>query len=78
MGLDGLEEIVSAIRARGFPGPVCAIAGITRERIPGVISAGADGVCVVSAVIAKDDPRDAARDLRTVVDAALQARSEGA
>ena len=78
VGLDGLQTIVSAIRARGFAGPVCAIAGITAERVPGVIEAGADGVCVVSAVISKVEPMQAARSLRALVDASLRKREASA
>ena len=78
VGLDGLEDIVSAIRARGFSGPVCAIAGITAERVPGVIQAGADGICVVSAVISQVEPMQAARSLRALVDASLRKRGASA
>ena len=74
VGLDGLREIIAAIRARGFAGQVCAIAGITAERVPGVIAAGADGVCVVSAVISQIEPMQAARSLRALVDASLRKR----
>ena len=76
VGLDGLSRLVAAIRARGFAGPVCAIAGITLERAGAVVEAGADGVCVVSAVISSDDPQAAAQALRVRVDAALESRKE--
>jgi len=43
------------------------------------IFAGADGVAVISAVCAADDPEAATRELRAVVDAALAERAkEGA
>jgi thiamine-phosphate pyrophosphorylase len=74
VGLDGLASLIGAIRGRGFSGPVCAIAGITAERAEPVIEAGADGICVVSAVIAADDPQAAAHGLRRRVDASLAKR----
>ena len=78
IGLDGLAELVGRIRGRGFAGPVCAIAGITQDRIADVIEAGADGICAVSAVSAADAPQQAARTLRAAVDSALARRGEAA
>lgn len=43
--------------------PVIAIAGITAERIPSLVAAGAAGVAVVSAVSEAQDPARAVRDL---------------
>ncbi|MQF98834.1 MAG: thiamine phosphate synthase [SAR202 cluster bacterium] len=43
--------------------PLVAIGGINIGNIKSVIEAGADAVCVVSAVIAQDDPESAARRL---------------
>lgn len=77
VGLDGLREIVAAIHKRGFGKPVCAIAGITADRVPGVIANGADGVCVVSAVISQVQPMQAARALRALVDVSLRKREGG-
>ncbi|MFN0264178.1 thiamine phosphate synthase [Tepidamorphus sp. 3E244] len=74
VGLDGLLEMTEALRARGFPGAICAIAGITLERAGEVVAAGADGICVVSAVISANDPQDAAAALRLRVDEALAGR----
>lgn len=78
IGLDGLVQLSGAIRSRGFGGPVCAIAGITRSHVDDVIAAGVDGVCVVSAVISASDPQRAADDLRAAVDAALLMREQDA
>jgi len=43
--------------------PVVAIGGVTVERVPELLAAGAAGVAVVSAVAAADDPGTATRDL---------------
>lgn len=64
IGLDGLASIAATIDL-----PLVAIAGITRETAPQVISAGVGGVAVISAVCAAPDPRAAAAELRAIVDA---------
>jgi thiamine-phosphate pyrophosphorylase len=43
--------------------PVCAIGGINASNIRSVIDAGADMASVISAVVAVDDPQEAARRL---------------
>jgi thiamine-phosphate pyrophosphorylase len=43
--------------------PVAAIGGITEDNIDSVLTAGADMVCVIAAVVAAPDPREAARRL---------------
>ena len=68
VGLDGLRRLSAALRARRADLPVCAIAGITVETADGVVAAGGDGVCVVSAIFGAEDPEDAARALRAIVD----------
>lgn len=59
LGLDGLREIRAATKI-----PLVAIGGINRGNAREVISAGADGLAVVSAIMAADDPRGAAMELR--------------
>jgi len=54
---------LSAIRA-AVSLPLVAIGGITAANVADVIAAGADGVAVISAVVAHDDVAAAARDLR--------------
>jgi thiamine-phosphate pyrophosphorylase len=71
IGLDGLRRVVQAFRHRIGNFPACGIAGITPENAEAVIAAGADGVCVISALSHRRDPQAAARELRDVVDAAL-------
>ena len=61
-GLDGLAAIRAAVRL-----PLVAIGGIHAGNAAGVIAAGADGVAVVSAIMAASDPCAAARVLRAVV-----------
>ena len=58
------------------PCPVIAIGGITPDRVPEVIQAGAHGVAVIGAIVEAEDPRAAARALRVAVDRALQHQEE--
>ncbi len=67
-GLGLLSNIGRAVRI-----PLVGIGGITYENAGEVIRAGADGVAVVSAVIASADPEVAARALRGGIDEALRA-----
>ncbi len=65
IGLEGLAEICRRVSI-----PVVAIGGINAENAAAVIEAGADGVAVVSAVVAAEDVEAASRRLREVVEAA--------
>ena len=58
LGLEALSRIAGSIRL-----PVVAIGGITEANAIDVIRAGADGLAVISAVCAADDPEEAARRL---------------
>jgi thiamine-phosphate pyrophosphorylase len=71
IGLDGLRKIVQVFRERIGNFPTCGIAGITAANAEPVIAAGANGVCVISALSHRPDPQAAAHELRAVVDAAL-------
>lgn len=71
LGLDGVREVAALVAGTL---PVVAIGGIDAVNAADVIAAGADGVCVVSAICGADDPRAAAASLRSAVDAALAAR----
>ena len=69
VGLDGL----GATRMRtGLP--LVAIGGIGAANAGAAITAGADGVAVVSAIMQADDPERMASELRLIVDAALVRR----
>lgn len=65
IGLDVLREIRRAVRI-----PLVAIGGISSTNAGDVIRAGANGVAVVSAIIASPDPGAAALALRSAVDQA--------
>jgi thiamine-phosphate pyrophosphorylase len=75
IGAAGLARIVEVLRRRAPEMPVCGISGITAANAAEIIAAGADGVSVISALSLKPDPAAAARELRAVVEAALQGRS---
>lgn len=75
IGTDGLREIVRVFRYRIGNFPTCAIAGITKENAAQTIAVGADGVSVISALSKAPDPTAAARELRAVIDAALEQRA---
>jgi len=72
IGPDGLARIVRVFRDRIGNFPMCGIAGITTANAAQVIAAGVDGVSVISALSRAPDPIAATRELRAVVDAALE------
>lgn len=61
-GLDRLREIRRAVLL-----PLVAIGGISRGNVRDVIGAGADGIAVISAVVASPDIRAATRELKDLV-----------
>jgi thiamine monophosphate synthase len=52
--------------------PLVGIGGLNVDNAAGVIDNGADGVAVVSAIVAADDPEAAARELAETVKAAKE------
>ncbi|MCX7623995.1 MAG: thiamine phosphate synthase [Thermomicrobium sp.] len=62
-GLDGLRAVVRAV-----PFPVIAIGGITPERVPAVLAAGAYGVAVIRGILGTSDPVEAVRVFRQALD----------
>ena len=62
----GLEELNRARREIRIP--IIAIGGITAENVGAVLSAGADGVAVISAVAGHRSPREAAEGLVDAVE----------
>ena len=74
VGLEGFRGRVAAMRARAPQMPIVAIAGINAGNAAGIIEAGVDGVSVISALSKPADSEAAARELRSVVDAALAKR----
>lgn len=74
LGPEGLARLIEGVH-RHHPGlPVCGIAGIDHENAAAVITAGADGVAVISDIFMADDVEAATRRLRLVVDAAIHGR----
>ncbi len=67
-GLDGLASVRASTRL-----PLVAIGGLDAGNALQAIRAGADGIAVVSAICAADDPRAAARALKAACDAARAA-----
>lgn len=58
VGPERLRAIKQAVRI-----PVFGIGGITSQNAPAVLEAGADGICVISAVFASESPAEATRQL---------------
>ena len=65
LGLKGLQEIRRAVRL-----PLVGIGGLSKDNAAEVIRSGADGVAVVSAIVAADDPAAAAGELKHVIERA--------
>ncbi len=65
LGLEGLRQIRAAVNL-----PLVGIGGLNHKNAGQVIRSGADGVAVVSAIVAADDPEQAARNMRSVIDEA--------
>jgi thiamine-phosphate pyrophosphorylase len=63
IGLDGLRDV-----ARATALPVVGIGGIDEGNAREVLAAGAAGIAVIGAVASAEDPVEAVRALRTVVD----------
>ncbi len=61
-------QIVERVK-NAVPQPIVAIGGINAENLPEVVRAGADCVCVVSAITYADDPTEATRQLVELFDA---------
>jgi thiamine-phosphate pyrophosphorylase len=74
-GLEGLRSLSQ--RAERSERPLVAIGGLHAANAREVILAGADGIAVVSAICAADDPAEASTHLRAAIDAALLERKGG-
>lgn len=62
LGLNGVAEIRKRIDI-----PLVGIGGINDTNAASVISAGAHGIAVVSAIVSADDPADAAKFLKKII-----------
>ena len=69
-GLDTLRKVRAQVSA-----PLAAIGGIDEGNVQQVVEAGADMVCVISAVAGADDPEGAARRLVERIEAAWNDRA---
>jgi thiamine-phosphate pyrophosphorylase len=76
VGITGLVAILEVLRDRAPRLPIGAIAGIDETNAADVITAGADGIAVISALSLAPDPGAAARRLRAIVDHAIGRRAE--
>ena len=56
VGLNGIRNVRKAVRV-----PVLAIGGITAERVPEILEAGAHGVAVISAIVGSGQIAEACR-----------------
>lgn len=72
IGLDGFAAIAGALEARHGTAPTVGIAGIDQSNAADVISAGADGVAVISCLFMADDVEAATQHLAQAVAAARQ------
>jgi len=69
-------ELIRKLRGE-IRGPLIGIGGITPDTVADVIRAGADGVAVISAVCAADDPAAATRGFLDAIRKARRATVEG-
>jgi thiamine-phosphate pyrophosphorylase len=74
IGTAGFSRVAGVLRGRAPKLPVVGIAGIDASNVAAVMSAGADGVAVISALSLVPDPASAARALRDIVDTMLGKR----
>ena len=65
LGLEGLQTIRKRVNL-----PLVGIGGLNRDNAAAVIRHGGDGVAVVSAIVAADDPMQAADELKHLIDEA--------
>jgi thiamine-phosphate pyrophosphorylase len=62
LGLEGLRQIRSAVKI-----PLVGIGGLNRDNAADVVRNGGDGVAVVSAIVAAQEPEAAARELHKLI-----------
>ncbi|HEX2215680.1 MAG TPA: thiamine phosphate synthase [Xanthobacteraceae bacterium] len=77
IGVNGARALAEIVRARAPGMPVGAIAGIDTSNAASVMAAGFDGVAIISALSMTPDPAAAARELRSIVDAAQREEASG-
>ncbi|WP_416807214.1 thiamine phosphate synthase [Bacillus safensis] len=62
-------SLITEVRRHGLQIPIVGIGGITCDNAAPVIQAGADGVSIISAISQSTDPKKAAEELRSLVEA---------
>lgn len=62
VGLDRIRNVRAAVHV-----PILAIGGITLERVPEVMGAGADGIAVISAIVRSGEITSACRQFLSQV-----------
>lgn len=67
LGLEGLREIRQNVKI-----PLVGIGGLNARNAGDVLRGGADGVALVSAIVAADDPEKAARELKVIIEHELK------
>ncbi|MEE4265005.1 MAG: thiamine phosphate synthase [Desulfobacteraceae bacterium] len=65
LGLEGLQEIRKQVKI-----PLVGIGGLNKSNAAEAIRSGADGVAVVSAIVAANDPAASAKTLKQIIDEA--------
>jgi thiamine-phosphate pyrophosphorylase len=74
-GATGAEGLAATRRLTGLP--LVAIGGIDARNAAAAVRAGADGIAVVSAIMAAAEPEGASRELRAAIDAARAEAGRG-
>ncbi|MCM3026925.1 thiamine phosphate synthase [Bacillus safensis] len=62
-------SLITEVRRHGLQIPIVGIGGITYDNAAPVIQAGADGVSIISAISQNTDPKKAAEELKSLVEA---------
>ncbi|MEB2270351.1 thiamine phosphate synthase [Bacillus safensis] len=62
-------SLITEVRRHGLQIPIVGIGGITYDNAAPVIQAGADGVSIISAISQSTDPKKAAEELKSLVEA---------
>lgn len=62
-------SLITEVRRHGLQIPIVGIGGITYDNAAPVIQAGADGVSIISAISQSADPKRAAEELKSLVEA---------
>ena len=62
-------SLITEVRRHGLQIPIVGIGGITYDNAAPVIQAGADGISIISAISQSADPKKAAEELKSLVEA---------